>query len=134
MIPKKSSIICKEVAEELELPTEFIEDLVQFYYKEIRKNLTNLSHPRLNVEGLGQFVARPSLVKKSIVRYKKALDSHDTSTFSAYYNKKMLETKVECLENLDKQIDVADLKKQEFKKQKDENQFERNMEEQETDH
>lgn len=134
MIPKKSSIICKEVAEELELPTEFIEDLVQFYYKEIRKNLTNLSHPRLNVEGLGQFVARPSLVKKSIVRYKKALDSHDTSTFSAYYNKKMLETKVECLENLDKQIDAADLKKQEFKKQKDENQFEGNMEEQETDH
>lgn len=118
MIPKKSSAIYKEVAEDLDISSEFIEDLIQFFYKEVRKNLTNLTHPRINVEGLGQFVARPGLVKKSITRYKKALDSHDTSTFSAYYNKKMLEEKVECLENLNKKIEEFDLKKEEFKKTK----------------
>lgn len=127
MIPKKSSAICKEVAEDLDVSNEFIEDLVQFFYKEIRKNLTTLSHPRINVEGLGQFVARPGLVKKSIIRYKKALDSHDTSTFKAYYNKKMLEDKVECLENLNKKIEEFNVKKEEFKKTKHEKRTETDL-------
>jgi hypothetical protein len=127
MNPKKANLIYKEVAEELNQPVELIEDLLQEYYKKIRKNLTNLSYPRINVEGLGQFVARPGLVKKSIQRYKKALDSHDTSTFSAYYNKKMLEEKVECLENLDKKLDAANLKKENFKKEKNEKYSETDM-------
>lgn len=133
MIPKKSSILYKELAEELNCPLELVEDIIQYYYKEIRNNLTNLTHPRINVEGLGQFVARPSLVKKSIQRYKKALDSHDTSTFSAYYNKKMLEDKVECLENLDKKIAEQEEEKENFKKDKNEKQFKRDLEEPETD-
>lgn len=133
MIPKKSSQLYKELAEEMHIPVELVEDLMQSYYKEIRNNLTNLNYPRINVEGLGQFVARPGLVKKSIDRYKKALDSHDTSTFSAYYNKKMLEEKVECLENLSQKLDEAEVKKQNFKKQKNENQLKGDLEEPETD-
>lgn len=133
MIPKKSSQLYKELAEEMHIAVELVEDLMQSYYKEIRSNLTNLNYPRINVEGLGQFVARPSLVKKSIDRYKKALDSHDTSTFSAYYNKKMLEEKVECLENLSKKLDEAEIKKQNFKKQKNEDQFKGDLEKPETD-
>lgn len=120
MIPKKSTQLFKELSEELNTPLELIQDLVEEYYKHIRGNLTNLSHPRINVEGLGQFVARPSLIKKSIQRYKKALSSHDTSTFKAYYNKKMLEEKVESLEKIDKQLDELELKKEQFKKTKNE--------------
>jgi 4-alpha-glucanotransferase len=132
MIPKKSSLLYKELAEELNCPLELVEDLIQHYYKEIRNNLTNLTHPRINVDGLGQFVARPGLVKKSIQRYKKALDSHDTSTFGAYYNKKMLEDKVECLENLDKKLNELELDKENFKKEKNEAKFKGDLEEPET--
>jgi 4-alpha-glucanotransferase len=133
MIPKKSNQLYKEFAEEMNIPAELVEDLMQSFYKEIRNNLTGLTFPRINVEGLGQFVARPGLVKKSIERYKKALDSHDTSTFKAYYNKKMLEEKVECLENLDIKINEMDLKKKEFKKQKDEEYTKTNLGQPETD-
>ena len=119
MNPKKSSQLYKEVSEELNMPMDIIEDLVQDYYKEIRSNLTGLTYPRINVDGLGQFVARPGLVRKSIPRYKSILDSHDTSTFSAYFNKKMLEDKVECLEKLEKKLDDADNRKQEFKDKKE---------------
>lgn len=120
MIPKKSNQLYSEVADDLNLPSDLIEDLVQFYYKEVRSNLTGLRHPRINVEGLGQFVAKPGLVRKSIPRYKKYLESHDTSTFSAYYNKKMLEEKVECLEKLEQMINLEEKKKQEVQKIKDE--------------
>ena len=133
MIPKKSSQLYKELAEEINVPVELVEDLIQSYYNNIRNNLTGLTHPRINVEGLGQFVARPGLVKKSIQRYTKALDSHDTSTFKAYYNKKMLEEKVECLENLDKMINEQDLKKKKFKEDKDEKYSKTNLGKPETD-
>ena len=39
MIPKKSNELYKEVAEDLEVSADLVEDLVQLYYKEIRKNL-----------------------------------------------------------------------------------------------
>jgi 4-alpha-glucanotransferase len=120
MTPKKSSTLYKELAEELNVPTDLVEDLIQVYYKNLRTELTGLTNPRINVEGLGQFVARPALVKKSIQRFKKILESHDTSTFRAYYNKKMLEDKVELLENLDKKLDEEKIKKETFKKTKNE--------------
>jgi 4-alpha-glucanotransferase len=120
MNPKKSNKLYPEVSEELNLPSELVEDLIQFYYKEVRSNLTGLTHPRINIDGLGQFVAKPGLVRKSIPRYKKILESHDTSTFSAYYNKKMLEEKVECLEKLDQMINLEEKRKEETQKLKDE--------------
>jgi hypothetical protein len=121
MIPKKYSSIFKDVSEELDISENLLEDIIGFYYKEVRKNLTELSHPRINVEGLGQFVARPGIVRKSIPRLKKMLENHDTSTFSAYYNKKMLEEKVAALQKLEKQLDIVDNKRLEFKKKKYEN-------------
>lgn len=132
MNPKKSNKLYSEVAEDLSLSEELIEDLVQFYYKTVRSNLTELTHPRINVDGLGQFVAKSGLVRKSIPRYKKALESHDTSTFSAYYNKKMLEDKVECLEKLEKLITKEELKKESYKSIKDE-YTKRNLEEPKAD-
>lgn len=120
MIPKKSSILYKELAEEMDISQELIQDFIEFYYKEVRSNLTGLKHPRINVDGLGQFVVRDYVVKKAIPRIKKALENHDTTTFSAYYNKKMLEDKVIALEEVQKKINSLEEKKEQVKKQKNE--------------
>ena len=89
--------------------------LIQNYYEEVRNNLTNLTNPRINVEGLGQFVARPVLIKSSIERYRKALISHDTSTYKAYYNKKMLIDKLKALETLNEKLNIIKSEKEIFK-------------------
>lgn len=120
MIPKKSSLLYKELSEEMDLSQDLIQDVIEFYYKEIRSNLTGLKHPRINVDGLGQFVVRTHAVRKAIPRLKKILETHDTTTFSAYFNKKMLEEKVEALENIEKQIVSLEQKKEAIQKQKDE--------------
>ena len=133
MIPKKYSSIFKDVSEELDISQILLEDLVGFYYKDVRTNLTELKHPRINIDGLGQFVARPGVVRKSIPKFKKMLEKHDTSTFSAYFNKKMLEEKLEALEKLEKQLDVIDADKAEFNKRKYETDTENNLEEQTQD-
>jgi len=120
MIPKKSSLLYKELSEEMDLPQDLIQNFIEFYYKEIRSSLTGLKYPRINVDGLGQFVVRSHAVRKAIPRLKKMLETHDTTTFNAYFNKKMLEEKVVALENIEKQIVSLEEKKEAIKKQKDE--------------
>ena len=127
MIPKKSNKLYKDISEELDISNILVEELVEFYYNEVRQLLTNLVFPRINVEGLGQFVARPKLVRNAIPRYTKILQSHDTSTFAAYYNKKSLETKLDLLILLEQKITEQELKKINFKKTKYESSTENTL-------
>jgi nucleoid DNA-binding protein len=127
MIPKKSSSLYKEVSETLNSNETLIEDIVEFYYTEIRKTLSDLKYPRINVEGLGHFVAKTGLVKKSVPKYKNILETHDTSTYGAYFNKKMIENKLELLIQLEHKIIIEEIRKDEFKKTKYENNSESNM-------
>jgi len=118
--PKKSKSFIDEFSKELKLDPQLVDDLVDFYYKECRDILSNLKHTRLNIDGLGHFVSRPNLVKKSIDKIIKSLNNHDTSTFSAYYNKKKLEEKLVLLKNLLKKQDLEKERKNKFKNKKNE--------------
>jgi len=120
MNPKKANKLYKPVAEELQVDETLVEDLVEFMYKNVRQNLTGLTHPRINLEGLGHFTARPFSVKKGIERAQKVLSNHDTSTFSAYHNKKQLDVKVKALIKLEEMINAEEERKQQFKTKKNE--------------
>tara|TARA_R110000868_G_C10935204_1_gene766655 strand:- start:259 stop:663 length:405 start_codon:yes stop_codon:yes gene_type:complete len=133
MIPKKASKLYVQISEELGVNATLVEDLVECFYKEVRQNLSNLKHPRLNVEGLGHFAVKPGTVRKAIPRYTKSLENHDTSTYGAYYNKKMVESKIEALIDIEKKISLQEEKKDNFKQKKNENQSKGNLEEPETD-
>jgi len=126
MNPKKSKDFIKEVSEDLNVNSDLTEDLIDFYYKECRSVLSNLSHIRLNIEGLGHFISRPNLIEKAIKRYTKALNNHDTSTFAAYYNKKNLEHKLELLKNTFIQHQEEKEKKDRFKELKN-NEFKKDL-------
>ena len=129
MIPKKASNLYKQVAEELSVNATLVEDLIECFYKDVRENLTHLKHPRLNVEGLGHFAVKPGTVRKAIPRYQKSLENHDTSTFGAYYNKKMIEDKITALIDIEKKISQQEEKKEQFKQSKYESKSQRDLEE-----
>jgi len=133
MIPKKATKLYTQVSEELGVNATLVEDLIECFYKDVRQNLSNLTHPRLNVEGLGHFAIKPGSVRKAIPRYQKSLEDHDTSTFGAYYNKKMVENKLEALIDIEKKISQQEEKKEQFKQEKYESKSKGNMEEPETD-
>ena len=120
MNPKKANKLYKPVAEELHVDESLVEDLVEFMYKNVRQNLSGLTHPRINLEGLGHFTARPFSVRKGIERAEKVLSNHDTSTFSAYHNKKQLDVKVKALTKLEEMILAEEERKQQFKTKKNE--------------
>lgn len=133
MIPKKSKILYKEISEEFNISENLVDSLVDFYYKELKNKLINLEYPRINVEGLGQFVVRNRLVSNSIPKYNKMLENHDTSTFKAYYNKKAIEERIELLKKIEKQLKSESERKTIFNKNKYEKYTQNNLGEQETD-
>jgi len=118
MNPKKVRKIYDIVSEDLNIKKDLVEDLVEFYYADVRKLLTNLEYPRINIDGLGQFVAKPKAVITSIDKIRKSLEGHDTSTFKAYHNKKAMENKLELLLKLSSKLELVNNKKQEFLKTK----------------
>jgi 4-alpha-glucanotransferase len=118
MKPKKARLLYEEISGRNNQPKQLVEDLIDFYYKNVRTLLTELYHPRINITGLGVFAAREYAISKAIPRFEKYLVNHDTSTYSAYYNKKMLEEKIEFLYSIKEQIESEKLRKQEFLKEK----------------
>jgi len=133
MIPKNAREYYKDFSEENELSKTLVESVMDFYYKKLREKLVSLDDPRINVEGLGHFIVKKTLVKKSINKYKAYLKNHDTSTFNAYYNKKMLEEKVQKLILLSNKLDEIDKKLETFINSKDEKYTEINLAKPETD-
>jgi hypothetical protein len=120
MNPKKTNNFYKIVAEEMNLSDVLVEDLIEFYYKDLRNTMSNLKHPRIMVNGLGQFVAKTFLVRKFIDKYTKSLNNHDTSTYKAYHNKKQIEQKLSLLISLEELISKEEIKKTNFKSKKNE--------------
>jgi hypothetical protein len=129
MIPKKANSLYKEITKEFDISEDLVENLVELYYKTLRKNLSSLSELRINVDGLGHFVIKMQKVKKTIPHYEKVLNNHDTSTFGAYHNKKSVEEKLELLNKINIKIDKELTKKQTFKNEK---YSQNNLAEQET--
>jgi len=124
MNPKKARELYEIHSEENDTSKDLVEDLLDFYYKNVRTLLGKLHHPKINITGLGLFIAREKAVKSAIPRLKKYLEKHDTSTYTAYYNLKKLEEKIDDLHSIKDQIEKEKLRKETFRK---ENEFKKNL-------
>lgn len=118
MIPKKVNRLYKQAAEDLNVDETLIEHLSEFFYKDLKDCLSNLRYPRVNADGLGHFVVKKHNVRKTIAKYNKILENHDTSTFGAYHHKKQMEVRLDQLINLEKEITEQEELKEEFKNKK----------------
>lgn len=56
--PKKAKLYIPEVADKLSLPETLIEDVVDFYWQEVRKSLSGLTYPRVHITNLGDFTIK----------------------------------------------------------------------------
>jgi nucleoid DNA-binding protein len=112
MIPKKPQVIIKQVAEDLNLSESLVDDLISFYYKEVRKNLSSLEHPKVNLVGLGDFIILKRSVDRLTTKFINLSKEYNTDTFKNYHNLKVAESKLERLAHATKNIEeFAELKK-----------------------
>jgi nucleoid DNA-binding protein len=56
--PKKAKEFINDVASEVKLSKEVVESVISFYYRELRQNLSCLSHSRVHVTNLGDFIIK----------------------------------------------------------------------------
>jgi hypothetical protein len=56
--PRKSKEFIPEVAKKLNLQESLVEDLIDYYWEEIRKSLSGLKHQRIHLINLGDFVIK----------------------------------------------------------------------------
>ena len=61
MKPTKANSLCQELSEQDDLSKHLVENLVDFYYKNVRTLLSELYHPRINITGLGVFTVREGI-------------------------------------------------------------------------
>ncbi len=66
MRPKKAKDFIPEVANNLDLCEDLVKDVVNYYWQEVRKSLSTLSHSRIHVTNLGDFVTKHWKVDEKI--------------------------------------------------------------------
>ncbi len=118
MNPKKASELFKTIPGELGIDPEVVNNLLEFYWSNVRKEISNLSHPRLNLHGLGAFEIKVPSLHVTIERYKRHINKlasvSKTLTYARYENvKSRLELLLKMKEILDGD---AVLKKEVWKK------------------
>ncbi len=55
MHPRSHKEFSKEIADEVGVHPQVVDDFITFYYGKLRKKLSTLSFPKIYVEGLGTF-------------------------------------------------------------------------------
>ena len=115
MIPKKSKKVIEQVSEDLDLPENVVDDIISFYYKEVRKTLSSLEHIKINIDGLGHFVIKQRSVEKMTRKFEAIMNKYDTETFANYHNRKSAELKLEKLKHAKNEIDKYHLEKKNFR-------------------
>lgn len=58
MRPKKAKEFIPTTSKKVELDSLLVEDVVLFYWQEIRKNLSSLNHVRIHLSNLGDFTIK----------------------------------------------------------------------------
>lgn len=58
MRPKKAKEFIPEVASQLLIQQNIVEDVINFYWQEMRKSLSSLKHQRIHVSNLGDFTIK----------------------------------------------------------------------------
>jgi len=79
LLPKKANEFYKQTAEECEVSEKLVEDLISFYWKEIRRIMVNCEATNVIVAGLGTFKSKPWKIKEILEKHQNILNKYQVS-------------------------------------------------------
>lgn len=104
MNPKKAKDTAVDTAKELGLSSSMVEDIISFYWKEIRKTLTQAKNNSLIITKVGCFKVRYTTINNTLENYKRILSSKNPLTSETSFQRtkgyKLLEEKIAIINNL----------------------------------
>ncbi len=113
MKPKSHKAFFEEVAKEIGVHKDVVDDLVTFYYGKVRKSLSELEDTHISIANLGTFILRKSKLEKAIKRQKDILGNLEKMTYKGYDKYVPVKEKIKSLEK------ALELVKDKLKKKKD---------------
>ena len=102
--PKSYKDLFKEVASECKVHPDLVDDLIRFFYNEIRKELIKLEHTKILLPNLGTFVIRKGRLDRAIKRHKDMLGNMEKITYSGYGRHLPVKEKLIKMENAAERI------------------------------
>ena len=115
MKPTNHKSFFEEVAKEIGVHKDVVDDFVTFYYGKLRKNLSELKDTHINIANLGTFILRKSKLEKAIKRQKDILGNLEKMTYKGYDKHIPVKEKIESLEKALKLVNTKLKKKKDFK-------------------
>jgi|TARA_R110000796_G_scaffold38476_10_gene96805 nucleoid DNA-binding protein len=116
--PKKHKEFKKGIAEEVSVHPQVVDDFIAFYYSKLRKKLSQLDYPRINVDGLGTFYLRKNKVEAGIKKNKSMLGNIAKRTYNGYAKSENIIKNIELMSAALDQMEKDILKKKDFKNKK----------------
>ena len=117
--PKSYRKFFKEVADECEVHPDLVDELIRFFYNEIRKNMENLDATRIRLPNLGTFITRKGRLERAIKRHKDMLGNLEKRTFKGYNEhlpiKEKLQLMEKAAERIEKEVELKTKWKNEHK-------------------
>lgn len=74
--PKKAKRDVGVVAQEVDLPESVVKDVVDYYWREVRRTLSSLSYPRVHITNLGDFTIKHWKLDDMIDKHEKFEESN----------------------------------------------------------
>lgn len=115
MNPRKANTFFPEIASELKIDEDTVEAIVEFYWKELKKELTEPSHLTIAVENFGTFEIRKKQVEYMINKYRNLISRMKPSTYTKHTLMNIAVEKLARLEKLMELLQVQEQKKQQVR-------------------
>ena len=97
--PKSYKKFFEEVADQCEVHPDLVDELVRFFYNEIRKNMESLDATRIRLPNLGTFITRKGRLERAIKRHKDMLGNLEKRTFKGYNEHLPIKEKLQLMES-----------------------------------
>lgn len=104
MNPKKAKTLYNEVATDLNLDENLVKDVLDFYWSSLRKQMTNLTSPRLDVINLGTFEIMPKTLQRCITAYEEYSKMPVPKTFTKYQAYSVIEGRLKRLLEIQQEL------------------------------
>ena len=114
MLPKNSMHFIKPTADRLDCSVQLVDDVVSFFYSDVRRSLTEMEGPNIQIENLGAFKAKPKELPKLVAKLTKNLEVLKPETFNQMTMQKNLTLKLKRVTGLQKMILKEKVRKAEF--------------------
>jgi hypothetical protein len=96
--PKKPKNLLDSLYLDLDLDKNLVLDIIDFYWLNVRKSITQITYPRIGIESLGTFELKIKSLQNTIDKYQNALNKVDNSNFKKYSKYVSIKNRLEVLE------------------------------------